>query len=274
MKKLGLDYDALAARNPGIVMVSGSVYGQTGPLAQEWGVDGTGGALSGRTYMTGYPDRDPVIPGAVPYGDVIVPYVMAGHVGAALQYRRETGRGCHIDASMYEICVQQMRGFLTAAKRGERPQRLGNADPQVPWQGVIQTAGDDRWVAVSLFNEDDRAKFNTITSGDPAAWCAAREDHAIVAELQSAGLAAGVVQDAEDMIERDPQLQGREALITLDHPLLGPFGHIATPIRFSRDGLEPFRAPRMGEHAEEIARSLCRLSPERIRELTAEGVFQ
>src|SRR5690606_25204202 len=96
MKKLGLDYDALIELNPSIVMVSGSVFGQTGPLAQEWGVDGTGGALSGRTYLTGYPDGNPVIPGAVPYGDVIVPYVMAAHVGAALQHRRETGRGCHI----------------------------------------------------------------------------------------------------------------------------------------------------------------------------------
>jgi crotonobetainyl-CoA:carnitine CoA-transferase CaiB-like acyl-CoA transferase len=66
MAKLGLGYDDLAARNPGIVMVSGSVFGQTGPLAQEWGVDGTGGALSGRTFLTGWPERDPVIPGAVP----------------------------------------------------------------------------------------------------------------------------------------------------------------------------------------------------------------
>ncbi len=47
MAKLGLDYDSLAQRNPGIVMVSGSVFGQTGPMAQEWGVDGTGGALVG-----------------------------------------------------------------------------------------------------------------------------------------------------------------------------------------------------------------------------------
>lgn len=274
MKKLGLDYDALAARNPGIVMVSGSVFGQTGPMAQQWGVDGTGGALSGRTFLTGYPDGNPVIPGAVPYGDVIVPFVMAAHVSAALQYRRETGRGCHIDAAMYEICVQQTRDFLAAAKAGERPQRLGNADPRVSWQDVLAAAGEDRWVAVSLFDDEDRAKFAAIAGADPVAWCAAREDHAIAAELQAAGLAAGVVQDLEDMTERDLQLSGRRALVTLDHPLLGPFGHMATPLRLSRDAFEPFRAPRMGEHVHEIARSLCGLSPERIAELEAEGVFQ
>src|SRR6185437_10119461 len=92
LDKLGLGYTALARLNPGIILVSGSVYGQTGPLAHEWGVDGTGGALSGRTCLTGWPDRDPVIPSALPYGDVIVPYVMAAAAAAALQHRRESGR--------------------------------------------------------------------------------------------------------------------------------------------------------------------------------------
>src|SRR5690606_30593113 len=162
MARLGLDYDSLARRNPAVVMVSGSVYGQTGPLAQEWGVDGTGGALSGRTYLTGYVDGNPVIPGAVPYGDVIVPFVMAGHVAAALQRRRETGHGCHIDASMYEICVQQMRDFLAEAMQGGRPRRLGNADPAVFFQDVFPAAGEDRWVAISVFSEAERARLLAI----------------------------------------------------------------------------------------------------------------
>jgi crotonobetainyl-CoA:carnitine CoA-transferase CaiB-like acyl-CoA transferase len=274
MAKLGLDYDSLAARNPGIVMVSGSVFGQTGPMAQEWGVDGTGGALSGRTFLTGWADRDPVIPGAVPFGDVIVPYVMAAGVAGALQHRRETGRGCHIDASMYEICVQQMREYLAQAKRGERPQRMGNSDVRVFWQDVLPAAGDDRWVAISCPAQVDHARLLALTGPDVAAWTAVREDHAIAAELQSHGIACGVVQDCEDMIERDAQLCGRGALVTLDHPLLGPFGHIATPIRFSRDQFTPFRAPGMGEHVSEIARDLCGLSEARIAELDQAGVFQ
>ncbi|MBO9669899.1 MAG: CoA transferase [Sphingobium sp.] len=274
MKKLGLSYEDLAARNPGIIMVSGSVFGQTGPLAQEWGVDGTGGALSGRTYLTGYPDRDPVIPGAVPYGDVIVPFVMAASVSAALQHRRETGKGCHIDASMYEICVQQMRDELAAAQAGERPRRMGNNDHAVLFQNVFRASGDDRWVALSAFDGGDLARLHAVAGEDVAAWIAEREDHRAVAELQAAGIAAGVAQDCEDMIERDPQLAGRGALVTLDHPLLGPFGYIATPIRFSDDQLAPFRAPGMGEHHREIARTLCGLSDDRIDELAAAGVFQ
>src|SRR6202044_701227 len=144
MEKLGLDYQMLVKANPGLIMVSGSVYGQTGPLAREWGVDGTGAALSGRTYLTGWPDRDPVIPGAVPYGDVIVPYVMAAALSAALQHRRETGRGSHIDASMYAISRQQMQGAIVQSQTSAAPQRVGNRDPRVFHQGVFAVHGDDR----------------------------------------------------------------------------------------------------------------------------------
>jgi crotonobetainyl-CoA:carnitine CoA-transferase CaiB-like acyl-CoA transferase len=255
-------------------MVSGSVYGQTGPLAREWGVDGTGGALSGRTYLTGHEDGDPVIPGAVPYGDVIVPFVMAACTAAALQARRESGRGCHVDASMYEICAQQTHPFLARSQAGERPRRAGNADPAVPHQGVYPAAGEDRWVAISLFGEEDRAKLLAIAGPDIADWTRQRGDHAAVAELQAAGIAAGVVQDCEDMIERDPQLAARGALVELDHPLLGPFGHIATPIRFSKDAPRLYRAPSMGEHVREVAAEICGLDPARIDRLEAEGVFQ
>ncbi len=273
MARLGLDYYSLARRNPAVVMVSGSVYGQTGPLAQEWGVDGTGGALSGRTYLTGYVDGNPVIPGAVPYGDVIVPFVMAGHVAAALQRRRETGHGCHIDASMYEICVQQMRDFLAEAMQGGRPRRLGNADPAVFFQDVFPAAGEDRWVAISVFSEAERARLLAITGPDIGAWTAQRQDHAIAAELQAAGIAAGALQDCEDLIERDPQIAERGALVMLDHAVLGPFGHVATPIRFGRDTMQPFRAPSMGEHSRQIAGSICGLEEARIDELDEQGVF-
>jgi len=210
----------------------------------------------------------------VPYGDVIVPYVMAATAAAALERRRRDGRGCHIDASMYEICVQQMRPFVARAQAGERPQRSGNADPAVFDQRVYPAFGEDRWVAISLFDQAERDRLLAITGPDVAAWTRAREDHAIAAELQAAGIAAGVVQDCEDMIELDPQLAERGALVELDHPLLGPFGHIATPIRFSDDRLQPFRAPRMGEHVREVATQICGLDPAHVDRLEAEGVFE
>ena len=275
MDKLGLGYSFVSERFPGIVMASGSVYGQTGPLAHEWGVDGTGGALSGRTYLTGRADGDPVIPGAVPYGDVIVPYVMATCLIAGALWRRRHGRGCHVDAAMYEICVQQMAPAIRAAQRGQAPRRMGNADPGVLHQDVYPACGVDRWVAVSLYDEADRAKLAALAGDRPIEeWTAERDEFELVAELQRAGIAAGVVQDIEDLIENDEPLQARGALVELPHPRLGTFGHVRTPIGFSLDVIEPYRAPAIGEHTREIVLELAEVTAERHATLVSDGVLQ
>jgi crotonobetainyl-CoA:carnitine CoA-transferase CaiB-like acyl-CoA transferase len=82
------------------------------------------------------------------------------------------------------------------------------------------------------------------------------------------------VQDVQDLLERDPGLSARGALVELDHPLLGAFGHMRTPITFSRSAVQPYRAPALGEHTHELARTLCELAPARIAELEAKGVLR
>jgi crotonobetainyl-CoA:carnitine CoA-transferase CaiB-like acyl-CoA transferase len=275
MAKLGLDYASLIKRNPSLVMVSGSVYGQTGPLAQEWGVDGTGAALSGRTFMTGWPDRAPVIPGAVPYGDVIVPFVMAGSVAAVLAQRERTGRGAHIDASMYEICVQQMADAINAAQTGPAPKRQGNADPAWYHQDVWPTSGTDAWIAISVRDATQWDQLRALAGGDNiAAWTSAQDAHTLAATLQQQGIAAGALQDIEDVLERDAGLRARGALVALEHAVLGTFGHVRTPIDFSATPPAPFRAPSLGEHNSEIATTIAGLAPERLAELAALEVFK
>lgn len=275
MAKLGLDYAALKERNPSVVMVSGSVYGQTGPLAREWGVDGTGAALSGRTFLTGWADRDPIIPGAVPYGDVIVPFVMAASAAAALAHRANTGAGAHVDASMYEICVQQMSEAVIAAQRGARPQRQGNADSHWFRQDVWPVAGEDRWIAISLRDAKQWNALVRLAGGENiGAWTAQQDEYELMARLQEAGIAAGVVQDIEDVCERDAGLKARAALTFLGHPALGKFGHVRTPIDFSVSRVASFRAPSMGEHNSEVALEVARLSVQRVAELATLEVFK
>jgi crotonobetainyl-CoA:carnitine CoA-transferase CaiB-like acyl-CoA transferase len=284
MRKLGLDYENLSRKRPSLIMVSGSVFGQTGPLAEAWGVDGTGAALSGRTLLTGWADRGPVIPGAVPYGDVIVPYVMAAATSAALVHRNRTGVGCHIDASMYEICVQQMRDAFLMTQKGERPHRMGNRDPYVFHQDVYPALGEDRWIAISCASVTQWKKLCELaglTPSDPAQaseglsrWTASQPERELAERLQNAGIAAGALQDIEDLMEHDPQLASRGALMPLEHAVLGTFGHMRTPVSFSRSRIDAFRAPSLGEHSHDIARTLCGLSAERIAALEALGVFQ
>ena len=284
MSKLGLGYEELAKLQPGIVMVSGSVYGQNGPLAREWGVDGTGAALSGRTFLTGWPDRDPVIPSALPYGDVIVPYVMAAAVAAALQYRRESRRGAHLDVAMYEVCLQQTYEALRQTQSGPAPVRAGNADARRFHQAVYPASGEDRWVAISCPGRAEWLRLCALaglTEGEPqrleaalAAWTANQDAARLAATLQLQGIEAAPVQDIEDLMDGDPALAARTPLVMLDHPLLGPFGHLRTPMRFSRTVPIPFRAPRLGEHSREIVIGIAGLAPQRFAELDAKGVFR
>ena len=284
MDKLGLGYAALARLNPGIILVSGSVYGQSGPLAREWGVDGTGAALSGRTYLTGWPDRDPVIPSALPSGDVVVPYVMAAAAAAALQRRRESGCGAHIDTSMYEVCLQQMYEALVQAQTSQVPTRPGNADVRSFHQAVYPALGEDRWIAIRCTDRSAWSRFCTLAGlrdGEPeavagpvASWTANQDAAELANRLQHEGIDAAPLQDIEDLMENDAALAAQSPLVVLDHPLLGAFPHLRTPMHFSRSSSEPFRAPRLGEHTREIVLEIVRLDPRRFDELEAQGVFQ
>ena len=95
MSRLGLGYEDICKVKPDIIMVSSSVFGQTGPLSGLGGVDGVASAASGRTYLTGWPDRRAVAPGDVPYADAVHPFFTALAIVAALDYRRRTGKGQH-----------------------------------------------------------------------------------------------------------------------------------------------------------------------------------
>ena len=284
MASLGLDYASLSARHPGLVMLSGSVYGQTGPLAKEWGVDGTGAALSGRAFLTGWPDRPPVIPASVPYGDVVQPPYMVAALCAVLTRRQQTGRGAHIDASMYEVCAQQMWHALAAARDGEKPARQGNDDGRFLHQGVYAAAGQDSWVAVSLAGADDWRRLAELT-GAPAEYDRASADAAIgtfiavldrheaMRRLQAAGVAAGAVQTSADLLTRDPQLRHRGFVQMLDNPVLGAFEHQAVPYKFSRTGTVMRTAPNLGGDTEFVCRQIAGLSSALFAELAAKDLF-
>jgi crotonobetainyl-CoA:carnitine CoA-transferase CaiB-like acyl-CoA transferase len=291
LQKLELDYDSLKQRRPDLIMVSASAYGQTGPLAQSWGVDGTSAAMSARTWLTGWEDRPPVTPGAVPYADVVVPQFMVAAIGAALLRKARTGRGCYVDVSMYEISVHQMTRALIAEQLGRPLARSGNRDRDVWHQGVYPARGVDRWIAVSWFDPDDYRRLIEMLGGEwPdasemeraevrdafdrqfAARTRDRDDFEWMEKLQAAGIAAAVVQDIEDLCERDPQLRARPAWVTLDHALLGDFEHQSVPYHLARTPAKPGPAPKMGEHTQWVCCQLCGLSEEQLRSLIEANV--
>src|SRR5690606_31121709 len=115
----------------------------------------------------------------------------------------------------------------------------------------------------SLQDETQWQSLCALAGGeDIAAWTGQQDAHELMAQLQARDIAAGAVQDIEDLMEHDETLRARGALVTLQHPVLGPFGHVRTPLQLSAAALEPYRAPAIGEHNEEIACELAGLSAE------------
>jgi crotonobetainyl-CoA:carnitine CoA-transferase CaiB-like acyl-CoA transferase len=197
---------------------------------------------------------------------------------------------------MYEACVQQMAGAMVAAGRGASPVRNGEREADVLHQGVYPAEGDDRWVAISVPDAHAWSRLvEEIGSGDwPSArellrmdeaarrpldsrladWTRGQERYALMRRLQSVGVPAGVVQDASDLVDRDPQLGQRGFLRVIENPVLGAFGHQTTPFRLSRTPDVMTTAPRLGQHTEAIVRELCGLPADTFEELQLSGLFE
>src|SRR5690606_29863371 len=118
---------------------------------------------------------------------------------AVLENCRRTNRGAHIDASMYEVCVQQMLDAILRTQSGEAPRRAGNEDSNVAHQDVYPAAGHDRWVAISCTSQEELGILQALAGGsDIAAWTSRLDAKEAAERLQDAGVGAAAVQDIED----------------------------------------------------------------------------
>ncbi|WP_051423175.1 CaiB/BaiF CoA transferase family protein [Arthrobacter sp. MA-N2] len=299
LQRLGLDYDYMTTINPDIIFISGSLFGQTGPLAEEWGIDGTGAAISGRLNLTGWPDRTPVTPSSGIYGDYIVPLMNATAVVAALAHREKTGLGQYMEASMFEVTAQEITpAVLDWQSNGRLEGRTGNRVANASPHGVFPCSGEDRWCAIAVFSDQEWADF-VAALGKPdwaadsrfatlearkanedelerlvAEWTSARDPHEVMRYLQQYGVRASAVQGPADIIDNDPQLRERGFLQTVEHSVLGPFGHQVPPFRLSATPAQLRPAPNMGEHNEYICTELLGVSDSEYIDLLLEDVFR
>jgi crotonobetainyl-CoA:carnitine CoA-transferase CaiB-like acyl-CoA transferase len=121
---------------------------------------------------------------------------------------------------------------------------------------------------LTLTPEDMQALENRV-----GAWTEQQERYELMNGLQALGVAAGVVQDIADVFDHDPQLAHRQFLTELEHPELGIFGHQSPPFKLSRTPSRVKLAPAIGQHNEEICRTILGMSQEQFEELVQAELF-
>jgi len=296
MRRFGLDYEALRGSRPGLIMLSATPLGQTGPFAAAVGYGPHTQAFSGICELTGYPGGDPCgLGGAWPDFEVGVLMVVA--IMAAIHYRDRTGEGQYIDLSIAEAMTAAIPEAMMDYFMNGRVQRpIGNRDPEIAPHGVFPCAGEDRWVAFAAVSD---AEFALLceTLGAPGMAQDERygtrhgrlanvealerelalltrrfERDQLVEALRTRKLAAGPVYNTAEVVA-DPAFVASKVGLRLNHKEVGERLVPGLPANFS--GFAPMyrAAPALGEHTDEVLVDLLGYSSGEISRLREEGVI-
>src|SRR2546425_3540920 len=132
MEKWNLSYERLSRANPRLVMVRISAFGQTGPNRERPGFGRIAGAVSGASYISGYPDRPPVSPGTPTIPDYLAGAMGAVGALAAIESRHRTGRGQVVDVALYEPMLRMLDEMIPGhAALGKIRERIGSGTEYV-----------------------------------------------------------------------------------------------------------------------------------------------
>ncbi|MBK9712936.1 MAG: CoA transferase [Kouleothrix sp.] len=149
MEEWGLGWKELSAANPGLVMLRVSGYGQTGPYRRRSGFAHIAHAFGGLSYLAGFPNETPVLPGTLPLGDYMSSLYGAIGIMIALRHREKTGRGQVVDIGIYEAVFRQLDEIAAAyGLSGKVREREGAGSFVAVPHGHFRTK-DDKWIAIA-----------------------------------------------------------------------------------------------------------------------------
>ncbi|MDO8672456.1 MAG: CoA transferase, partial [Dehalococcoidia bacterium] len=301
LRQWGLDWENARKIRPDIIVVSMAGMGHSGPMRDYVSFGPTLHAMTGLTSLGSFSRERPL-----GYG-----YSYADHVGGitgamgvlqALNFRLRTGQGQFVDVAQLEGTAALLStALLECTINGKPPGPIGNRlhNPAATPHDVYPCKGVDRWVAITVFSEEEwrsfcgvvgevswlsDSRFATALSRRQNAdeldkliseWTRRHTAEEVMGLLQRAGVPAGVVQDAEDLIEHDPQIKARGFWVEADHPEAGKTRLDRSPINFSETPFQVQRAaPLPGQHNNYVFGEILGMSAEEIARLTEEGVLQ
>jgi len=298
LARYGLGYDDLKALNPGLIYCSVTGFGQTGPYKDRPGYDFMAQGMGGMMSITG--ERDDLPGGGpqrvgIPIIDLTSGMYATIAICAALAHRAITGKGQWIDVALLDTCVAYLANQgMNYLATGETPGRIGNAHPNiVPYQtfktedgNIILACGNDNLFnkfceAAGCMHLAKDARFSTngqrVRNRDEITRLlnevfAARPTREWVALLDAAGVSNGPINNIAQVFE-EPQVIARGLKFELPHALAGKVPLVASPMRFSETPLKhEVPPPVLGQHTDEILRSVLKKSAAEIAKLKTAGV--
>lgn len=277
LERWGLGYDELSRDNPGLVMTRVTGYGQDGPYSARAGFGSIGEAMGGLRFVTGDPSSPPSRVG-ISIGDSLAGLFSALGTSMALVARNRTGRGQVVDTAIYEAVLAVMEALVPLYQHGGViRERTGAILPGVAPSNVYPT--DDGDSVVIGANRDTVFARLVETMGRPdllpalathearaqrqeeldeilATWTIAQPTEALLKALHDAGVPAGRLYTAPDMLA-DEHFAARGALSTLVHRTLGDFTQQGPTPRLSETpGTLRWLGPELGEHTASVLTEL------------------
>ncbi len=277
LARFSLDFESASALNPTLIYCSITGFGQTGPLRDKPGYDFMIQAMGGLMSITGEPDGEPMKVG-VAVADLFAGQNAVIAILAALQARRHTGKGQHLDISLFDSQVGMLANaasnFLIS---GDPPRRYGNAHANiVPYQSF---QASDGWFVIAVGNDKQFAKMCEVIDNQElvndvrfaANSARVQNRDALIAILEPVfarktvnewlsligdDFPCGPINNLEQVFSM-PQVEAREMLIHAEHPEIGGLRLVGSPLKFSDTPVEyNLPPPRLGEHTQEVSREL------------------
>ena len=298
MARLGLDQPNLEQINKGIISMSLSGCGESGPLKDTLVYAPLIISLGGMESMLGYyGDKQPMnlVPG---YGDTNASIHGAFAILAALWHREETGEGQHISlAEAYAVTNLLGEAIMDYMMNGNVPGLQGNRHPVLCPHGNYPCRGKDKWVAIAVDTEEEWQNLCTALGAPEwltderfngkghrrqqreeldkliAAKTVNYDAYDITGILQKMNVAATPVMNCEDQYN-DPHFRFKKTFVEINHPLVGKELIYGNPMRLSEMPPEIKRiAPDLGEHNDYVLQKLLGYSEQEAAELVQEQVI-
>jgi len=294
MDALGLGYEELRKRNPGLIYASISGFGATGPYARRGGFDLVAQGMSGIMSVTGEAGLPPVKCG-VPLTDLGAGLLALHAILAAHIHRLGTGEGQHVDTSLLEagiaLSIWESAQYFSG---GGIPEPMGSAHRMfAPYQAIrcadgyitLGAANKKAWarLAQALDRPDlvdkpeyadagDRVRNRHDLAREIETVTASRPREHWLGRLEEAGVPCGPILDYEEVFA-DPQVQQRGMVQEMEHPSAGRIRVVGPAVKLSETPASLRRpSPRLGEHTEEVLREMG-YTDEQIRALAASGAI-